>query len=116
MGGRRRLPGLAGSLVIDELIAYLRERIAEEEALALAAQVSDPAPWATPYLAGRLLDGQGVLVAEVTDSAAAHMIRWDPARVLAECAAKRAILDLDAKVRDWTERGAGARPAMRPRS
>ena len=112
MGGRRRLPGLAGSLAIDKLIAYLRERIAEEEAVAVRAAdvIPDPRSWRR-MLVGQLsavTDDDPADLREMMEATFGLMASMDPTRVLAECAAKRAILDLDAKVREWTERSAGA--------
>ena len=94
--------------VTDSLISYLRERLAEEEADAQLAQHCAPAPWTvahgdryanTAVIRYAKADPIGQCPecgarAEYDDSPAIHIARWDPARVLAECAAKRAILGL----------------------
>jgi hypothetical protein len=84
------------------LADFLRERLAEDEALALAAT---PGPWeAAPYLdypAGVLqqvapLESRGLFDAADdfgTHADAAHIARQDPARVLATVAAHRAIVE-----------------------
>ena len=63
---------------------FLLARIAEDEAAAKAA-----APWST----GSRHEGQPL-------DWSIHFDRWSPARVLAECKAKRAIIELHAPVRD----------------
>ena len=99
--------------MIDELIAYLRARIDEEEAVARAA---GSAAWTWDKRFGDLCDDPtcpyGALMQwtdpgptmvmevhgyDVTEpwQGAEHIACWDPARVLAECAAKRAILDAE---------------------
>ncbi len=74
------------------LADFLLARIAEDEAAARAAltwQRADPADrWTEAD--GALYDGQGHNMAGfVGDDVAPHIARWDPARVLAECEAKR---------------------------
>ena len=65
---------------------FLLARIAEDEAVARAAS---PAPWqfgaAGSFAAGTVYD--------ITKANAEHMTRHDPARVLAECEAKRRIVE-----------------------
>ena len=89
---------------MGDLIEFLRERLDEEEATAVEA---GPAPWCWSGLDGDYptLDSgtdaciltawvhgdDGGIVVERPD--AAHIAYWDPARVLAEVAAKRAIID-----------------------
>lgn len=71
-----------------DLVQFLRDRLGEDEQ---AARVAAPGPWA--------VDGGSVYVGhpinEVVDysESAAHIARHDPARVLAEVEAKRAIVD-----------------------
>ena len=87
---------MTGTDEVADLIAYLRERLDEEEALANAAN-SDGArlPWGDLNLKpvppedwGDLVEGY--LGGEVGE----HCACWTPLRVLAEIAAKRTILDL----------------------
>lgn len=78
-----------------DLIAVLLARIAEDEAAARAALAPDEmhpygdaalprmTPEQVPYEVERLLGG----------SWGHHFARWDPARVLAECEAKRCIVE-----------------------
>jgi hypothetical protein len=74
--------------VSDDLIEFLRARIAEDEAaaremLAAAAEIADLPP-VPPY---EYADDEEQV--EPFD----HVVRWQPDRVLAECAAKRAIVE-----------------------
>lgn len=72
-----------------DLAAWLLEQIAEDEAVARA--VDTIAPWT----ARRIHTGEGELVPFGLDlwiADAIHIATFDPARVLAECAAKRAIV------------------------
>jgi hypothetical protein len=107
---------------VADLIEFLRARLAEDEAAALAADVKqgDPRWKYNPVMAApgcytvRSADSNRP-VARVEDvgddinpedpesgprsildgeSVATHIARWDPARVLAEVSSKRAILDL----------------------
>lgn len=77
---------------MSELIAWLRAQLDEDERVALAAQSVD----------GGVFDGAGIVVMRaatgtrsvtLTSVVARHIARHDPARVLAEVAAKRAIVD-----------------------
>ena len=82
---------------MDDLVAFLRARLDEDEAAAKAAAKTTAAQWRP--------DGHWVLYEHPDDSTQAvalnedfdrepiaHIARHDPARVLAEVAAKRAIL------------------------
>lgn len=78
-----------------DLATWLREQIDGDEQLARDA---DPGPWHahTPGVVSFVAKTWPV---ETTDTPRAiedcqHIARWNPARVLAECAAKRALLDL----------------------
>lgn len=84
---------------VDDLATWLRAQWDDDERVARAAQ---PGPWTmrengTPWTDIDATDGtvtssyEGDVVA-VSD--AEHMVRWDPARVLAELDAKRRIVDL----------------------
>lgn len=92
---------------MTDLAEFLMQRIAEDEADARDASHRDaewtavdpsPAGWGADERDAELLGGGkplgrfdpeygGMLVAE-------HVARWSPARVLAECAAKRRIVEL----------------------
>jgi hypothetical protein len=85
---------------MTDLVEFVRAALDEDERVARAAE---PAPWtaheeaADPdegYVAGP--DGYVLVYNEGTVSlgTAAHIARHDPARVLADVAAKRAILEL----------------------
>lgn len=82
------------------LAEFLLARIAEDEAVARAATLG---PWATSpskYVAGHYVHGDrsnGEQVAHATETTkanASHIARHDPARVFAECEAKRRIVAL----------------------
>ncbi len=94
---------------MDELIAFLRAALDEDERVALA---SDPGPWEVGPTFGAQdsrvyvreagypgIDTVGtcVIAGQVANKTrfrenAVHIARWDPARVLAEVEAKRRIL------------------------
>ncbi|MFD5564515.1 DUF6221 family protein [Kitasatospora griseola] len=97
-----------------DLVAFLRARLDEDEQTAREAHAIDPAPWyedveyddRTNQRDGRY--GSGLVRADdnvalwdrkqsstlsMTAPTAVHVARHDPARVLAEVAAKRRILD-----------------------
>jgi hypothetical protein len=85
---------------MTDLAAWLLDRIAADEA---AARAATPGPWAVQNGAPSLVYGhpaRGVFVCctgvngPEARSDAAHIARWDPARVLAECDAKRRIVAL----------------------
>lgn len=98
---------------------FLLARIAEDEAVARAAAESElmhnAAPWPAVKASGTwtadrgmiyseptednewghmLYDNEGASALSMPNEAADHIARHDPARVLAECAAKRAIVEL----------------------
>jgi hypothetical protein len=91
------------------LVEFLLARIAEDEA---AARLAIPPRWddaePTPhwrhdgnpsgaFMAGQMVIGQASSWREVDQDGgrfARHIVRWDPARVLAECEAKRQIIDM----------------------
>lgn len=96
-----------------DLIAFLRACLDEEERV---AQVATPGPWRIDArnpnvvrepapidwvgVAGHRLDMPPIFTGQTSSRArsqwigdARHIAAWDPARVLAEIAAKRAILD-----------------------
>jgi hypothetical protein len=97
--------------VSADLVAFLRARIDEDEAVARAATVETGGPrWhgsdsglcsddASNHPGPFLVDAYGYTAPELV----AHIARHDPARVLADIAAKRAIVDRMAAVleRGW---------------
>lgn len=96
------------------LVEFLTARLDEDERIARAA--TERAPWshnADDYWMITGTDGDVVVYDESapTDAEAAHIARHDPARVLADVAAKRAILtehlpDMAREYRDgaWRDR------------
>jgi hypothetical protein len=81
-------------LVSDELVAFLKARLDEDEK---AAGAATPGPWAA-------LDGGVMSMDDETWPVAStetgqeradrvHIARWDPARVLADVQAKRVVMD-----------------------
>jgi Family of unknown function (DUF6221) len=88
----------------DTLTAFLEARLAEDEATAREAAAGDQARWkATGDLepAVYVADGGPVAVGpwggSLREDEAAHIARHDPARVLRDVAAKRAILAMHAE-------------------
>jgi hypothetical protein len=79
---------------MDDLVAFMRAALDEDEASAKAAAASPP-PWTATE--DDVRDVNGHVVAEqrcwgvdvMPPENAAHIARWDPARVLAEVEAKR---------------------------
>jgi len=91
--GRGRAPSLT---------EFLTARIDEDEAVALAATEGpwhangkrDDGEWAAD---GCRIEGAGIIIYDESghdEDQAAHIARHDPARVLAECEAKRLLLEL----------------------
>jgi hypothetical protein len=102
---------------------FLSARLDEEYADALAAQESDPAPWRVDAAQGAFTNqrnghGAGLVIAFddealwdcegsnalcMTAPTARHVARWDPAHVLRDVEAKRAIVEdyvITCRVRD----------------
>lgn len=73
------------------ITAFILERIAEDEAVAMAAIPASSANW-TPQSYRVIADGEWE-VAEASVPSATHIARNDPARVLATCKAHRAIVE-----------------------
>lgn len=95
---------------MDELITWLRAQLDDDERVARAAIAG---PWEADLGDVRINDAERRPIAylaatsgkrEIEERNAAHIARWDPARVLAEIEAKRRILDeyetVCAEVRD----------------
>lgn len=75
---------------MSDLATFLLDRIAEDEAAARAAEVASKYEWSDNAFteAVELADNEGAL-----EAATKHIARHDPARVLAECEAKRKIVE-----------------------
>jgi hypothetical protein len=110
----------------NDLVEFLRARLDEDEQAAQAVERFHPGPWRldpevqTTMETGRwVADGndEGVLVAN-GDGPAALFAHYHPARVLADVAAKRALLDHVMRWRhdDPDEGGYYACPAVRSES
>jgi hypothetical protein len=85
------------------MIAFLREQLNADEIRALAAcwKGSGNTPnWHAPFSA--TLDTGGDTIHVGDQAVTNHIARWDPARVLAEVAAKKRILDGIVSPMDWT--------------
>lgn len=91
-----------------DITEFLRARLDDDEAYALMAFAdhNEAGPeWSEPWNGGVLTGGRGGEVVDTFDSGlSSHMARHDPARVLREVAAKRAILlQYTDAVTDWEE-------------
>jgi hypothetical protein len=82
------------------LTEFLLARVSDDEATAQRLMDWDEAPrdrsipWDNHAADGRAVGwGFTAVAAGLTSDVAAHIIRWDPTRVLAECAAKRRIVE-----------------------
>jgi hypothetical protein len=77
---------------MSDVAEFLKARLDEDEA---AARHTSPAPWQATPLATYVDDANGVRVAGVAFTEdGRHIARHDPARVLRDVAAKRAITEL----------------------
>lgn len=77
---------------MSDLTDFLLERIAEDEEYARAAASASSREWlARSY---RVVTADLFEVGELAVPTSAHVARHDPARVLAECEAKRRIVEL----------------------
>ena len=94
-------------MTLDEFLAmtldeFLMSRIAEDEAVAAAAASRRDGIDSWEAVGSGTVVGPGcdkvkhVMLPSSEDGAARHIARHDPARVLAECEAKRRIVDLHA--------------------
>lgn len=75
---------------MDELVSFLRACLDEDERAARAA-TAGPWVWSREYVTPPGYHHRDIGPLEPGD--AAHMARWDPARVLAEVRVKRALLE-----------------------
>ena len=81
---------------VDDLIAFLRARLDEDEAVARKADmpgIHPRGPW-DQHGDRRIEDARGYVVAQARPESSEHIARWDPARVLAEVEAKRKLIEL----------------------
>lgn len=91
---------------MDELITWLRQALDDDEQVALAARAKfgfedgeGTGRWKANLGFGPAVEDEGTSGIVVydegapTDGQALHIARWDPARVLAETKAKRAVID-----------------------
>lgn len=88
------------------LVEWLRVQLDEDERLALAAEAVAPSPWRWADVGSHAIhDADGVIVAlptavahsaegRLTHDFESHLAAWCPARVLAEVAAKRTIVEM----------------------
>ncbi|MET9957046.1 DUF6221 family protein [Streptomyces sp. NPDC006339] len=88
----------------DDLLAFLRARLAKDEQLALAAS---PGPWRPDEEHDQVLATDGIVVAEgfalsgrQLRATVDHIARHDPVRVLVEARAKQQLLDEHQDVND----------------
>jgi hypothetical protein len=84
--------------VTDDLVTWLRAQLDDDERLALKALDIAPGGWVSSYRDVHAIDPESgtthhVLTAE-SGALAWHAARHDPARVLADVTADRALLDL----------------------
>ena len=79
------------------LTEFLLARIADDEAVARKVPGQHFSTWNRSWDAGfrdLVIDaGEGGRLVTLPETMDEHVCRWDPARVLAECAAKRAIVE-----------------------
>jgi hypothetical protein len=82
---------------VDDLVAFLRARLVEDEQAAQATEERAGYQWtAGTGMQSARIKGPGMTIYDEGghgEKEAAHIVRWDPARVLAEVEAKRRILD-----------------------
>lgn len=83
---------------MTDLAVWLREQFAEDERVANEAGQACSRWKLVPgdpqgYFAGVVTADRGVRLADGAENVLPHIARWDPARVLAEVAAKRVLLD-----------------------
>lgn len=98
---------------MSDLVDFLLAAIAEDERIATS---TTPVPERRLWVVGELggdaaverAAGEGMVndfvAREMWDKDAEHVSRWDPARVLAECEAKRRILELHRDLVDLDDR------------
>jgi len=91
------------------LTDFLLARIAEDETVALESKSPGDGAWVEETRASgfgdiRASNGHAVMYDDSGNRADRdHILRWDPARVLRECAAKRRIVEAVVKLRQIAE-------------
>jgi hypothetical protein len=93
---------------MSDLAAWLLDRIAEDEAAARASggEWSNGLPATIhpdPTVYRTVVAGPRHVCGSILAADAEHIARWDPARVLTECDAKRRIIALGDKDSDWSD-------------
>ena len=82
---------------MDDLVTWLRAQLDEDERLAVRCASVGNYRWSEPSEDdpdGHVVDGRGgIIIWDEGANLSAHIARHDPARVLREVAAKRAIVD-----------------------
>lgn len=79
---------------MDDLIAFLLMRLEEDRDAVIVADALSRSPWTSTPHTVRCGDGFEVALIQDGEAAtAAHIARWNPARVLVEVEAKRQRLD-----------------------
>lgn len=91
---------------MDDVTAFVKARLDEDVA---ALGYVEPGPWTSsgPYVGS----AAGIIAQARHTETGAHIARHDPARVLREVAAKRAIVAAYAKADEWVNVSAGATAA-----
>lgn len=90
-----------------DILGFLEARIAEDEAVATRAAGGTSGRWSMPWEDEARVEGDNMIVYDEGGhnlDQAEHIATHDPARVLAECAAKRAIIAEDfrlAEIEDY---------------
>lgn len=113
---------------MSELLDFIRARLDEDEQAARKAGETCAAPWFNKvtvepggYTDGRIVDDNGYTVVHVEDQTpefdeAEHIVRWNPARVLAEVEAKRRMLSAwPDPTGEWSAAEAAAARAVKER-
>jgi hypothetical protein len=96
----REIEAWTRRLMMDDLIAFLRQQLDEDERVAREAGAGSWSRDDTYPDSGGIISDTGTIVYDEgspSQPQAEHIARWDPARALAEIQAKRRILD-------WLER------------
>jgi len=85
------------------LTDFLLARIAEDEVAIRRASMFPPRWVARPDDVGQPIIAGSFRVATCAESVMDHIARHDPARVLAECEAKRAVVGLHPEMLGWCQ-------------
>lgn len=91
---------------MDDLVVFLRERLAEDEQVARKATARQTGGETWTYDGTGVQAGSGLTVAQrQVPVLAEHIARHDPARVLAEIETKRRMIDECERTVDYDSRG-----------